>query len=241
MIRLLSAQIRKLDDVYRHQPSFVGVQARLLGGFNLLILVFIPLNVGKLLWLQLPSTPTRLLLNAIMFSAAVMSLRWLKQGRLNFAGSGLALALMLPLHALLFFSAPYPQPLSAAIQLFAYDLVFLLLALVFASRGVALLVFAIILGSHVGFYWFVLHRLSLGGTLEFAADTLLRDGLFALCFVFSLGLAIATMIKAAYARSEEALSETRRTNENLEVLVSERTRDLERATLRATEASCIHI
>ncbi len=127
--------------------------------------------------------------------------------------------------------------MGAAIQLFAYDLVFLLLALVFASRGIACVLLGVIVASHVGFYWLALHTLPIAGTLEFAADTLLRDGLFALCFVFCLGLAIIKMIGTAHERSEEALRETRRVNENLERLVSERTHELESATRRATEAS----
>ena len=237
MIRPFAAQIRQLDCVYRDQPYFVGVQARLLAAFNVLILVFVPLNIGKLLWLQLPGTPTRLGLNAMMFAAAVASFRWVRQGRLNLAGSGLALALVLPTHALAFLSHPYPQPLSAAIQLFAYDLVFLLLALVFASRTVACALLAVIVVCHVAFYWLTLHSLPIAGSLDFAADTLLRDGLFALCLVFTLGFAISRMIKTAYARSEEALRETQRMNENLERLVSARTRELESATRHATEAS----
>jgi signal transduction histidine kinase/CheY-like chemotaxis protein len=237
MIRPIAEQVRQLDSVYRGQPYFVGVQARLLAAFDLLIFIFVPLNVGKLLWLQLPGTPTRLVLNAFMLVAAVVSFRWLRRGQLNYAGSGLALALVLPVHVLLFLSHPYPHPLAAAIQLFAYDLVFLLLALVFASRWVAQLLFAVILVCHVAFYWVALHTLPIAGSLEFAADTLFRDGLFALCFVFGLGLAISRMIKTAHLRSEEALRETRRTNENLERLVSERTRELENATHRATEAS----
>ena len=237
MIKPFAALLRQLDSIYRDQPYFVSVQARLLAGFNLLILIFVPVNVMKLLWLQLPGTSTRLAINALILAAAAVSFRWLRQGRLNLAGSGLALVLVVPLHALVFLSQPYPQPLGAAIQLFAFDLVFLLLALVFASRRVALVVLAIVVASHGAFYWLMLYALPIPGSLDYAANTLFRDGLFALCFTFSLGLAISGMIKSAYERSDEALRETRRTNENLERLVGERTRELESATRRATEAS----
>src|SRR4051812_1584940 len=52
MIRPLAAQLQRLDSVYRLQPYFVGQRARLLAGFNVLLLVFAPINIAKLLWVM---------------------------------------------------------------------------------------------------------------------------------------------------------------------------------------------
>jgi signal transduction histidine kinase/ActR/RegA family two-component response regulator len=73
--------------------------------------------------------------------------------------------------------------------------------------------------------------------MDFAADTLLRDGLFAMCFVFCLGITLSRMASAAHVRSEQALRETRNVNENLGRIVAERTKELEAASERATAAS----
>src|SRR5207237_168339 len=82
-------------------------------------------------------------------------------------------------------AACYEEPLSAAIQLVVIDLVFLLFAFVFASRRFAIAVFAVMVAGHVGFYWKALHRADAPGSIAFAADTLLRDGLIAMGFVFA--------------------------------------------------------
>ncbi|MCX6953409.1 MAG: hypothetical protein NTV51_14755, partial [Verrucomicrobia bacterium] len=52
MPRPFATHVRQLDSIYRDQPYFVGVKARLLAGFTLLLLVFHPLNVAKLLWVH---------------------------------------------------------------------------------------------------------------------------------------------------------------------------------------------
>ena len=237
MPRLIAHSIGQLDAVYRDQPYFMGVKARLLAGFTLLLLVFLPLNVAKMIWGQLPEIPLRLGLNTLMFAAGVWTLRLIWRGRLELAGSSLACALVVPTHALLLLPHTYQQPLSVGIQLVAFDLVFLLLAVVFASRRVAVALFLLIVVSTVLFYRDVLHGPQLVGPLSFAADTLLRDGLIALCFVFTLGITLIQMIETAHHRSEESLRQTRALNENLEQLVSVRTRDLAAATQRATAAS----
>ncbi len=237
MPRLIAHFVSQLDAIYRDRPYFVGVKARLLAGFDLLLLAFIPFNVAKMLWVQPPEIPTRLAINAIMFLAGVGSLRLVLKGRLELAGNGLAIALIVPAHTVALLSHAYHEPLSVGIQIFAYDLVFLLLAVVFSSRRVAFLLLGIIIASNTGFYWTVLRLTPMTGSLEFATDTLLRDGLIALCFVFTLGITLIHMIETAHHRSEESLRQTRALNENLEQLVSERTRALAAATHRATEAS----
>ncbi len=237
MRRLFSNYARRLDETYRDRAYFIGVKARLLAIFNLLLIVFIPINLGKLLWVQPPEIPTRVGINLVMMLAGIFSLRLLFKGKIEMAGSGLAIALIVPVHALAFLSRSYQQPLSVGIQVFVYDLVFLLLAVVFASRRVAFFLLAVIVGGNVAFHELALGDLPIAGSLDFAASTLLRDGLIAMCFVFLLAVTLVHMIETAHRRSEESLRQTRIMNENLGQLVSERTRDLEAATRRATEAS----
>jgi signal transduction histidine kinase/CheY-like chemotaxis protein len=237
MPRTLASYVSQLDALYRGRPYFVGVRARLLAGFSVLLLIFVPLNIAKVLWVQPPEIPTRLMINLIVGLAGLLSLRLLFKGRAELAGGGLALALIVPVHTVAFLTNSYQEPLSVGVQLFAYDLVFVLLAVVFSSRRLAFVLLALIVGGNLAFHWVELGQLPLAGSLEFAAATLLRDGLLATCFVFALGLTLIHLIETAHHRSEESLRETRALNENLEQLVSVRTRDLEAATLRATEAS----
>ena len=237
MPRPLASYVSQLDALYRGRPYFVGVRARLLAGFNVLLLVFVPLNIAKVLWVQPPEIPTRLMINLVVGLAGLLSLRLLFKGRAELAGGGLAFALIVPVHTVAFLTTPFQEPLSVGLQLFAYDLVFVLLAVVFSSRRLAFVLLALIVGGTLAFHWVELGQLPLAGSLEFAAATLLRDGLLATCFVFALGLALIHLIETAHHRSEESLRQTRALNENLGELVSVRTRDLEAATLRATEAS----
>jgi signal transduction histidine kinase/CheY-like chemotaxis protein len=231
-----SAFFRQLDSTYRDQAYFLGMKARLLAAFDWLFLVFVPFNLAKVLWLQLPFIGLRIGLNLCFALAAVLSLRETRAGRLERAGNVLVIVALAPIHLLAFF-APALQPVGAAIQLFIADLVLLLFALIFASRGVAFVALAVIVASHVCFHLRAFDTRPIPGSLEFAADTILREGLITFGFVFCLGLMLVTMIEAAHRRSEEALRETRLLNENLERLVAERTRELEVATQRANEAS----
>ncbi len=237
MPRPLAYSLTRLDAVYREQPYFTGMKARLLAGFLVLLFVFVPVNVAKLLWVQPPDVPVRLGLNILMAASGLLSLRLLFRGRLEIAGSALVVALIFPPHLLVFIAHEIAQPVGVGIQLFAYDLVFMLLATVFASRRVAFILLAVILAGHIGFSALTLRGGNIPGALEFSAHTLLRDGILALLFVFSIGILLSRMIEAAHRRSEESLQATRALNENLEQLVSARTRELEAATHRATAAS----
>ena len=237
MLRPIATYLSQLDALYRGQPYFMGVKARLLAGFSVLLVLFVPLNIVKVLWVQPPEIPTRLLINLIVGLAGLLALRLLFKGRLAQAGGGLAFALILPVHAVALVTKSYQEPLSVGIQLLALDLVLVLFAAVFTSRHLAGVLLALIVAGNVAFHWVELRQLPLPGSLDFAAATLLRDGLLAMCFVFALGLTLIHMIEAAHHRSEESLRQTRALNENLEQLVSVRTRDLEAATLRATAAS----
>ncbi|MFH1497260.1 MAG: ATP-binding protein, partial [Verrucomicrobiota bacterium] len=175
--------------------------------------------------------------NLIILAATLLSFFWLRRGRLDWAGAIMVLGALLPIHAMLFLVPTYLQPLASAVQLFAVDFAFLFLALVFATRPVAIITLIIVVGGQIG-----MHSIATGspdglGSLEFAADTLLREGLLTIIFVFCLGWALMAMIEATHRRSEQALRATRASNETLERLVSARTRELEAATARANEAS----
>jgi len=229
--------VKRLDHAYRDQPYFVGLKGRLLAAFDVMLVVFVPVNIAKVLWIHPPGLQRRLAMTMVVGAAALLSLRSLLKGRLELAGSGLVLLILLAAHVLAFSAGSYPQPLGLAIQMFVLDIICLLTAIVFTSRRVATFVLAITVASHVGFYLAVLHGGAIAGTAAFASLTLLSEGLMAMVFVFCLGIALIQMIESAHLRSEESLRETRSTNENLGRLVSERTRDLEEATRQATEAS----
>ncbi len=236
MIRLFASYVARLDYAHRDRPYFVGQKARLLAVFNGLLLVFLPLNVIKVLWAQPPYLGTRLVFNAAFALFALVSLWLLTRGKLELAGRGLILVIVVLVHVTVLLIPTHEQPLGAAIQVIVYDLVFLLFAIVFTSRWLAILVFSIMIAGNFGLYMRSLSPPPLG-SLQYAADTLMRDGLFAMLFVFSLGISIARMIEAAHQRSEDALRETRATNENLERIVAERTPALELASAQAAAAS----
>ncbi len=237
MLRPFATYFDGLKTIYQDRPSFVGLKARLLATCSFLILVAVPLNAVKLVWLQPPFLAYRLAFAGFLIAAALFALVWLKRGRVALAADGLVLVTTLSIHGLLLFIPSFPQPLSAAILIFVFDLVFLLLALVFASRRVAAGVLVIAVASHVAFHFTELRGGQIPGTVEFAANTLLREGLIAIGLVFCLGFALVRMIEEAHRRSEQSLTETREMNTNLNRLVAERTRDLEVAMERANEAS----
>src|SRR6187402_1842755 len=109
MPRPFASYVQQLDAIYRDRPYFAGVKARLLAAFNLLLIVFIPLNIAKLLWVHPPEIPTRLLINAIIWFAGAISMRLLYRGRLELAGSGLAFILIVPAHAIALLSHHYQE------------------------------------------------------------------------------------------------------------------------------------
>ena len=193
--------------------------------------------MGKLLWLQPPGIGIRLALNVVIVASALLSLRYLFRGRIAAAGNIVALGLTVPMHLALLIPAEALQPLATGIQLFAFDLVFLLLTAVFASRYTTLTVISVILVGHFGYHYQHFGGELPAGTVGFAADTLVRDGFFALGFVFALAVTMVRLIESAHHRSEQALRETQTMNENLGRLVASRTRELEAATAQANAAS----
>ena len=237
MTRALASFVARVDSAYSHRSYFTRLKARLLTAFTFLLLAWLPLNAVKLIWLQPPYLIQRLAVEFAFALIALWAIRQVIQGKLEQAGNGLTLAFVLAGHALLFLTPVFFEPLGAALQLFAFDLVFLLLTVVFASRGVAVSVLAISVGSLAWFYFHVLHAGPIAGSLSFAAETLMRDGIFALVFVFCLALTLVQMMAAANRQSEKALRETRAAKENLETLVAERTRALALATREAQDSS----
>jgi signal transduction histidine kinase/AmiR/NasT family two-component response regulator len=240
MSRFFTAYLSKLDSAYRGHPLFVGLKAKLLAGIALLMFLFVPLNIAKTCFYHPPELPARLAANLIVALAALFCLRAVARGRLEHAGNHFTLAMVLTIHGLVMLVGTHVtpvQPLSVGIQVFAFDLVFLLFAVVFASQRIATAALAIMVVGHLSFYQFILQRAHLAPSLQFSADTLLRDGLLVMGLVFCLGLALIRMIEAAHRRSAESLTETRHLNENLERLVSERTRELEIVSHQATAAS----
>ena len=237
MNRTFASLFARLDSVYAAEPHFTRLKARLLFSLNLLLLVWIPLNAGKVLVFQPPHVPMRLAMNGCLALAAGWSLATIRRGRLQAAGNRLALGLIVPTHALLFLAPEYLQPVSVGVQLFAFDLVFLLLTIVFASRRVGVAVLLMVVGSLTWFCFSALRHDPIAGSLRFTADVLLLDGTIALGFVFCLGVTVVQMIEQANRSSEKALRETEATNENLEALVTERTRALAVTTKLAQESS----
>jgi signal transduction histidine kinase/CheY-like chemotaxis protein len=237
MVRAFRSFLGRLDAVYDEHLYFTRLKARLLATFSLVMLAWVPANVVKLLWVHPPQLGFRLLLNGCIFAAALYALVVVFRGRMVQAGNGLALGLIGATHALLLVNPHFFQPVGTAAQLLIFDLVFLLLAVLFASRVVALLVFGGAITAMVWFHLHVLRATPLPGTLDYVANTMLRDGVMALAFMFCLGLIVARMIEAANQRSEEAWRATRATNENLEALVTERTRELGIAIEQAKASS----
>ena len=240
MRQLFAPFLDRLDSSYRGSSLFIVQKARLLAAIALLLASFVPFNIAKTIWTQPPVLVPRLVVNVVVALACVFCVWGLLKGRLAWAGNGLALALALALHGTVFgvgLLVMPVEPLSVGIQIFAFDVVILLLAIVFASRAVAAGVFALILAGHIGFYFLIMPRGPVDTSVQFAARVLLRDGMIVMALLFSLGITLIRMLDTAQQRSEAALRESRRVNENLERLVAERTQALEAATRRAEDAS----
>lgn len=238
MFRFFTAWLARLEEKYQTQPHFTGIRARLLALFNLVIFVFIPINILKLFLNQPPALEQRVIINFVVLGASALSMLQLHRGNARAAGNILAIGLAGPINILVPLLAPYLQePLATGIQLFFYDLTFLIATLIFASRWVSVAIMALITIGHFSYHALIDRHLGTLGSPEFVLRTLQQDGFLALCFSFVLGITIAKLIESAQRRSELALEETRAHNENLGRLVAERTRELETATRAAQSAS----
>ncbi|HVU35769.1 MAG TPA: ATP-binding protein [Opitutaceae bacterium] len=239
MDRLIAVFVDRFDAVYRDRTYFTALKARLLAVFSALVLVFIPLNIASIVWLNAPTLPFRVAFNLVAFASALSALAMIWRGRLELAGDMFVVPILLVSHlaGLLLPASGVPHPLNAAIQLFVVDVICLFIALIFARRSVAIGTLALAIGGNVAFYIRFLAGTSPGNPLRDPGEMLLRNSTLTLGFTFLLGTALIEMINATQRRSEQSLRESKRTNENLERIVSERTKELERATQRAEAAS----
>jgi signal transduction histidine kinase len=218
MTRLFAPYLDRLNAAYRGRTVFEGLKARLLASIALLVLVFVPLNVAKNLWIQPPVLGPRLVLNLVIWIGAAACLRAVYKGTLNRAGNVFALTLVIAVHVLLLVvgaTTKPVQPVGTGVQTLVFDFVILLFALLFASRRVATTVFAVVMAGILGYHLFLGQQSELGPSDRVTADTLLREGMIAMGLIFALGITLMQMIDAAHLRSEEALRQSREMNENL--------------------------
>jgi signal transduction histidine kinase len=224
MNRFFAPYLNRLNSAYRDRSYFVGLKARLLASISVLALGFVVFNIVKTVWLQLPVLHERIALNILVGIAGMVCLRSLLKGKLELAGNWLALATVLAIHGALIVgcaTATPLEPLSVGFQLFAFDLVLLLISILFASRRVATVVFGIMAAGQVGYYVFMLRVANLAPTVQFAADALLREGLIAMSLLYCVGITMILMVEAAHRRSEESLRHSQEMNDNLERLEHE--------------------
>src|SRR5688572_3908636 len=164
-MRILFAPfLDRLDSAYANASSFVRLKAGLLAAVTLLFLAVVPLNIAKNLWFQPPLVSTRICVNVILALAAAFSLRALLKGKLLAAANGLALTLVLIVNVSTLSIGLLVDPIhpvSVGIQIFAFDLAFLLFAIVFASRGVATAAFGLIVAAQFTFNRLILERANL--------------------------------------------------------------------------------
>ncbi len=236
MPQRLARFVRWIDTVYRDQPAFTLLRARLLCAVNIGVLVFVALNLTKVIWLQLPALPGRVLFNLSLGSAAIISLGFLRQGKLPRAGNALAILTVVVVHAFTALAPITLEPAGLAFQVLVIDVVLLLLSLVFASRPIAYVAFTLIVGAHLWLHGWVFPAALERDTTGVLA-VIARDGLATIIFMFLLGLTVTELIAAANRRSDEALERTQAMNAQLEELVAQRTQALAAATQRAQEAS----
>ena len=236
MVRPLANLFSQLDHAYQDRPYLFGMKAKLLAGIAMVFLVVIPLNLIKLALVGAPHIEVRLAFNLIVVLAAWFTLSMVRRGRADAAGGALVLLLLVPTHGMVFLAQRVEEPLALALQLFAFDMLLVLLAFVFATRIVALVVAGLVLIGHILTHAILLRARPMPGSLEHAGDSLLREGLIMLVMVGCVAFTVRAMIEAAYRRSEDARKATQATNNELERLVALRTKDLESAMRKAESA-----
>src|SRR4051794_5341619 len=74
MVRFPAAIIGRIDDAFRDSPYFARLSARLLAAFALLVIILVPCNIAKVLWVHPAEIPLRIAINAVMAGGAIMSL-----------------------------------------------------------------------------------------------------------------------------------------------------------------------
>ena len=237
MFKFATALTERIDGVYAGTSIFSRLKARMLVLFSILLFVIITLDSAKLLWLAPPSAGYRLLSNAFVLGACVLAYNWVFRGWIERAGNGLVLGAIIPGHIVFFISPETAEPLATALQLFSFDLVFLLIAIVFATPRIAGLAFAFILVGFVVFTQVFVFAAGINNSLEFTAIALRREGITSLLVMFAIGMALVRLLGEAHQRSLRVLAKVESSKDQLEELVVARTHDLAAATHRADEAS----
>ena len=133
MLNFMRSIVERIDSIYRDDIYFDALKARLLLSFSSLLTLVLVGNMIKLWWIEAPLLEFRLVLNSIVIIANVATCYKVIKGRLAQAGNILVLGSILPIHGLLLLVSAYQEAVAAAILLFAFDSVFLLIALVFAT------------------------------------------------------------------------------------------------------------
>ena len=153
----IAVLFRSIDHAYQDRTYFTRLKARLLASFALLLLVWVPFNVVKLLVVHPPFISHRFVVNGCFVVSAALAFVWVRRGRIERAGNSLSLGALLPAHLAVVFAPQDIEPLAAAITLFATDLVFILLALVFSARWAAGTILGTIAVTHVWLHYHALH------------------------------------------------------------------------------------
>jgi signal transduction histidine kinase/CheY-like chemotaxis protein len=229
----------RLDAAHADQPYFARLKARLLAGLALVTLVVIPFNLAKFLWIDVSFTPLRVAVNVAVGLAAIWTLRALFRGHLAAAGNGFALAFPLSCHGSVIATGFIVQPafpLFVSIQVLAFNFVFLILAITFATRRVAFAAFGVVVAGHITIHFLFPDPPDLTA-MDLYRSTWLREGLIAMTLMFGFGYALMRIIEASHRRSEESLRQTQAVRDNLEGLVAERTAALALVSEQAQAAS----
>jgi signal transduction histidine kinase len=235
----LIASLDRIDAIYRDEPHFTRLKARLLYIFLLAVVVAIPLNVVRMVLVPPPELPLRLGFSGLMLACCVTALAQTRRGRLPWAACCLTLPLMIAanLFTLLAPTHLMSVPLNAAVLVYLLDVVCLFVTLIFAPAWVGITAAVIAFAGTAAFRQRLLAGPSVPADLRTVAATLVQEGTLALGFVFAIGLVVIRMLESAHRRSEESLRESKRTNENLGAVVAARTRELELATEQAQAAA----
>lgn len=218
----------RLDAIYREDPYFSRVKASLMVAFGAVLLGLMPVSMVKVLWLQPPHYGDRILTAAIVWLGTLLAMHRLFQGRLAAAGNLISAAVVVPLNFAVLLPHIPIEPVGTAVSMFIFGIVGLLAALTFASRRVAAALMLIQVAGQIAIYCWGLRVTPLPGTLQFASETLLRDGVQAVFLIFFLGVLTVRLLETARQRSEESWRALQALNQNLGQLVAERTQKLQR-------------
>ena len=188
------------------------------------MVVFIAVNIAKNVWVHPPQVVPRITVNLILGLASIACLRSVMRGNLEAAGNRMTLFLVFTVYgAVLLVGSTEKaiEPIGTGIQLLGFASVFLLFAILFASRRVATIAFAVVLAGHVGYALFILRKADVTPYTHFFTSAYLREGLLAMGLFFCLGITMIEMIETAHRRGEESLRQTQSANRNLERLEME--------------------